>query len=716
MKKSGNKMENKPVSDDIFFNRELSWLSFNQRVLQEANDESVPLYEKLKFLAIYSSNLDEFFRVRIASLRSLLSLKHKSQKELEFDPSKLLERILKKAAAQQEEHKNTYRNIIKPELAKNDIYLIDETQLNNIQKEYIKDLFDSQIIPHIMPMILVKKKFTLFLRNLRLYLAVKLTLNTRRKTTALKTGSKKRAYYAIVEIPTNHISRFIVLPKIGDKNYIIFLDDVIRFFLPQIFYGYEIQSSYSIKLTRDAELYIDDEFSGNLLNKIKKSLNKRSTGVPCRFLFDKEMPSDFLRFLRESLLLSKEDLFPGGKHHNFSDFMKFPNPGKKELYYPALKSVKNTDYESYNGFFDAVSKKDFLFCYPYHSYDYIVKALNKAADDPDVKSIKITQYRVAKNSAIVNALIKAASNGKSVTAFVEVKARFDEEVNIQSAERMQSAGVKVLYSFPGIKVHAKLALISRNENGEMKDYVYLSTGNFNEFTSKLYCDYGYMTSEKQITDEVNMVFDYLEGNKPINNFNHLLVAQFNMRKKLNSLIDNEIKNAAAGKDAKIILKMNSLEDERMIKRLYEASQAGVKIKLLVRGICCLKPGVTGLSENIEAVSIIDRFLEHGRIFLFHNGGDEIIYLSSADWMKRNLSRRVETAFPVYDEALKEQLKKVLKIQLNDNVKARVLDTKQGNKYKKDTSETKIRAQIEIYNYLKELSNIYKNPALKLVNN
>lgn len=703
-------------ADDIFFNREISWLSFNQRVLQEAQDESVPLYEKLKFLAIYSSNLDEFFRVRVASLRSLLDLKRKSQKELEFDPSKLLERILKKVTAQQEEHRNTYRDIIKPKLAENDIYLIDETQLNNSHKEYIKELFDEQIIPHIMPMILQRKKFTFFLRNLRLYLAVKLTLNTKRKSVSSKAGIRKRAYYAIVEIPANHLPRFIVLPKSADKNYIIFLDDVIRYFLPQIFYGYNIQSAYSVKLTRDAELYIDDEFTGNLLNKIKKSLNKRSTGVPCRFLYDKDMPTDFLRFLSESLILSKEDLFPGGRHHNFSDFMKFPNPGKKELYYPQFKTVKNTDYESYSGFFDAVSKKEFLFCYPYHSYDYIVKALNKAAEDPDVKSIKITQYRVAKNSAIVNALIKAANNGKSVTAFVEVKARFDEEVNIQSAERMQNAGVKVLYSFPGIKVHAKLALISRRENDGMKDYAYLSTGNFNEITSKLYCDYGFMTSDKRITEEVSMVFGYLEGIKPENNFNHLLVAQFNMRKKLNSLIDNEIKNANAGTEAKIILKMNSLEDERMIKKLYEASQAGVKISLIVRGICCLKPGAAGLSENIEAVSIIDRFLEHGRIFLFHNGGNEIVYLSSADLMKRNLSRRVETAFPVYDEMLKEQLKKILEIQLSDNVKARILDAKQNNKYKNDDSEIKLRAQVEIYNYLKELSNLSKNSALKLVQN
>jgi polyphosphate kinase len=688
----------KQQTADTYFNREISWLSFNHRVLQEAMDNSVPLYEKLKFLAIYSSNIDEFFRVRVASLRALLNLKSKSKKELSFDPIKLLEKINKKVLIQQQQHSDTFSNIIKPQLQENNIFLIDNTELNEVQKEYIKEFFNDQILQHIMPMILVKKKFTLFLRNLRQYLAVKLT--TKRRVSVGKSAVIRRSHYAIVEIPTNHVSRFIVLPKSGDNNYIIFLDDIIRYFLPQIFFGYNIYNAYAVKLTRDAELYIDDEFTGDLLNKIKKSLNKRSTGVPCRFLYDKSIPQDFLNFLKEVLLLKKDDPYPGGKHHNFSDFFNFPNPGKRELYYPKLKALKNVNFESYGGFYNAVSKRDFLFYYPYESYDYIVKALHAAAEDPSVTTIKITQYRVAQNSSIVKALIKAAYIGKKVTAFVEVKARFDEEVNIRSAEEMQKAGVKVLYSFPGIKVHAKMALISRMEKGEKKDYAYLSTGNFNEITAKLYCDYGFMTSDIRLTEEINMVFNYLEGIKPEKEFEHLLIAQFNMRKAFTALIDNEIKNAKEGKEASMILKMNSLEDERMIKKLYDASQAGVKIKMIVRGICCLIPGVNGLSDNISIISIVDRFLEHDRVFLFYNGGKEKIYVSSADWMKRNLSRRIESAFPVYDETLKNEIKDILNIQLSDNVKARVIDAKQNNLYKTDNNSNRIRSQIAIYEYLK----------------
>lgn len=688
----------KKQQEDIYYNRELSWLSFNHRVLQEAIDDSVPLFEKIKFLAIYSSNIDEFFRVRVASLRALLNLKSKSKKELSFDPAKLLEKINKKVLVQQQQHSDTFSNIVKPQLKENNIFLVNESELNDVQKEYIKEFFNDQILQHIMPMMLEKKKFTLFLRNLRLYLAVKLT--TKRSPASRKPAVNKRLHYAIVEIPTNHLPRFIVLPKSGDNNYVIFLDDIVRYFLPQIFFGYNIHNAYAVKLTRDAELYIDDEFSGNLLNKIKKSLNKRSTGVPCRFLYDKAMPHDFLNFLEEALLLKQDDLYPGGKHHNFSDFFTFPNPGKKELYYPKLRSLKNINFESYRGFYNAVRKKDFLFYYPYQSYDYIIKALNAAAEDPAVTTIKIILYRVAKNSAIIKALVKAAYMGKNVTAFVEVKARFDEEVNIISAEEMQKAGVKVLYSLPGIKVHAKMALISRMEQDGKKDYGYLSTGNFNELTAKLYCDYGFMTSDYRITEEMNMLFGYLEDIKPQKQFEHLLIAQFNMRKTLVSLIDNEIKNVKGGKEASIILKMNSLEDERMIKKLYEASQAGVKIKMIVRGICCLIPGIKGLSENINIISIVDKFLEHDRIFLFYNGGNEKIFISSADWMKRNLSRRIESAFPIYDESLKNEIKDILNIQLNDNVKARVIDAKQTNSYKKDNNTNRIRAQLAIYEYLK----------------
>ncbi len=683
-----------------FFNRELSWLSFNHRVLQESKDPDTPLYEKIKFLSIFSSNLDEFFRVRVASLRALLDLKKKTQKELKFDVEKLIGKLQKTVVKMQEEYGSTYFNIIKPELEKNNIFLVDHTQLNSLQKEFVSELFNTQIVPHIMPMIIVKKKITPFLRNQRLYLAVKLT--AKHTSNTAKVLKNKRYVYAIVEVPTNHINRFILLPKIGNNNYIIFLDDVLRFFLPQIFYGYNIHQSFSIKLTRDAELYIEDEFSGNLLDKIKKSLAKRSSGAPSRFLYDKAMPVTFLNYLKESLLLSEEDLYPGSKYHNFSDFFNFPNPGFKQLYYPDLKPIKSKELDELSNIFESVSVKDYLLYYPYQSYDYVINAIKQASKDPKVKSIKITQYRVAKDSKIVNALIKAAHRGKEVIAFVEVKARFDEEINIKSAEEMQKAGVKVLYSLPGLKVHAKIALITRKEGSELKNYAYLSTGNFNEKTARLYTDYGFFTSNPDLTFEVERVFEYLEGKDPGYTFKHLLVAQYGMRQGFITMIENEIANANKGLYAAITCKLNSLEDERIIKKLYEASKAGVKINMIVRGICCLIPGIIGMSENISVISIVDRFLEHDRVYIFNNGGNEKIYLSSADWMKRNLSRRIEVAFPVYEPILKKLIKDIIDIKFSDNVKARIIDEKQTNQFKRNGEEILHRSQYEIYDFLKHI--------------
>lgn len=681
-----------------FFNRELSWLSFNHRVLQEAKDPSTPLYDKIKFLAIFSSNLDEFFRVRVASLRSLLDLKKKTQKELKFDVEKLLEKLHKTVVKMQEEYGEVYADIIKPELAQNNIFLVDHTQLNSVQKEFISELFNSQVVPHIMPMIIARKKITPFLRNQRLYLAVK--LSSKQNGSTDKQLKHKRYLSAIVEIPTNHIDRFILLPKIGNNNYVMFLDDIIRYFLPNIFYGYNVHESYAVKLTRDAELYIEDEFSGNLLDKMKKSLAKRSSGAPSRFLYDRSMPAAFLNFLKEALLLSDEDLYPGGKYHNFSDFFTFPNPGIKELNYPEMKPLKSKELDLKKNIFESTSEHDQLLYFPYQSYDYVINAIEQAAKDPAVRSIKITQYRVARDSKIVNALIKAAHRGKDVTAFVEIKARFDEEINIKSAEEMQKAGVKVLYSLPGLKVHAKIALITREENNALRNYAYLSTGNFNEKTARLYTDYGFFTANPDITDEVEKVFEALEGNVTEFEFKHLLVAHYGMRQGFQAMIENEIAFAQRGEPAAITIKLNSLEDERIIKKLYEASLAGVKVNMIVRGICCLIPGIKAMSENIRGISIIDRFLEHDRVYIFNNGGNEKIYLSSADWMKRNLSRRIEVAFPVYDNDLKNIIKHIVNIKLSDNVKARIIDEKQTNVYRKTESTSEHRSQYEIYEYMK----------------
>jgi polyphosphate kinase len=685
------------------FDRELSWLSFNHRVLQEASDPAVPLYERMKFLAIFSSNLDEFFRVRVASIRSLLTLKKKTRQKLDFDAGKVLKKIYTKVDVLQDEVGKVFKRDIISELRKNNVFLINETELRPEQKTFVNEYFNDVVLPNIVPMVLVKKKITTFLQNNVLYLAVQLLPKRKKKASDKEEKKTTRFKYAIVEVPTRILPRFLELPKSGDKFYIMFLDDIVRFCLPQIFRGYNVVGSYSIKLTRDAELYIEDEFTGNLLDKIKKGLKKRSVGIPCRFLYDPEIPKEFLKFLKVSLFLEKEDLMPGGKYHNFSDFFRFPNPGIAGVQYKQITPLKDSEYEAYPDVFEAWKKKDWLFHFPYQTYGYVIDAFEKAANDPDVTEIKITQYRVAKNSKIVRSLIRAVKNGKDVTAFVEIKARFDEEVNIQSAEEMQKAGVKVLYSLPGLKVHSKMGLIYRRENGEIKKYAYLATGNFNEVTAKIYSDYGMFTANKDIADEVEKVFDFLEGKAAEPVFEHLLVANLNMRKGFMNLIENEIENAKAGRRAAITVKLNNLEDAKVINKLYEASEEGVVINLLVRSVCCLIPGIKKLSKNINAASIVDRFLEHDRVFIFHNGGNEKIFLSSADWMRRNLSRRIEVAFPIYDEEVKSQLKETIRIQFSDNVKARIIDEHQKNEYKRDGAPVQIRSQQEVYDYLKEKS-------------
>lgn len=682
----------------MFENREISWLSFNYRVLQEAKDSSNPLYERIKFLAIYSSNLDEFFRVRVAALRSLLRLKKKSINKLNFNPTELLKTIHKIVNNHQEEFGIIFNKQIIPGLKENNIFLINDEEFNAEQKTFAESYFNEKIKIYIQPILLVKKKIIPFLVNRRLYLAVKLSPKKFNK----KDESVKRVKhaYALVEIPTQHLPRFLELPAVNGKTYITFLDDIIRFNLDNIFAGYNIAEICAIKLTRDAELYIDDEFTGNLLAKIKKGIHKRDTGLPSRFLYDKNISKTFLNFLKESLLLENEDLVPGGRYHNFSDFFGFPNLGKSNLEFPEMTPLKHGEIEKNKNIFEAIRKEDKVLFFPYQSYDYVVKFLRTAAIDPAVTSIKVTQYRVTKDSAVIGAMIEAVKNRKEVMVFVEVKARFDEELNIQWAEEMEKAGVKVFYSFPGLKVHAKLALITRIEDGKEVKYSYFGTGNFNEKTAKIYSDIGLLTMDERLTSEAGLVFEYLSGESTEHKFNHLLVAQFNMRKEFISMIDNEIKNANEGIEAEIILKMNSLEDNKMIKKLYEAGSAGVKIFIIIRGICCLVPGIKGLSENIKVISILDRFLEHSRIYIFNNGGDEKIFAASADWMKRNLSRRIEVAFPIYDENIRKQIKDIITLQLNDCKKARIIDKENSNVYKSNGLKKSIPSQTASYNYFK----------------
>lgn len=686
------------MKENIFNNRELSWLSFNHRVLQEAKDRSVPLYEKLKFLAIYSSNLDEYFRVRVASLRSLLTLKEKSREGLPFQPRILLKKIKDVVQLQQEEFGRIYKEEIIQGLNEQNIVLVDEKNISENQRNFISTYFLDQVLPYVQPTLLDKNRISTFLHNRAIYLAVKLKSKKKPKPTGR--SRPERFKYAIAEIPTEKLGRLVTLPSDDGKHFVMFLDDVLRINLPTLFPGYQIDCTYSVKLTRDAELYIDDEFSGDLLLKIKKGLSKRKTGVPSRFLYDKEMPDDFLKFLRQSLKLNNDDLIPGGRYHNFHDFFSFPKFSKPHLEYAPMPPHTCKELDRVISIFDIITQKDIMLSFPYQSYGYVLKFLEAAAEDVSVKSIKITLYRIADDSLVIRSLIRAAENGKDVTAFVEVKARFDEETNFASADAMQKAGVKVYFSFPGLKVHSKLCLVERTEKSKSRFYCYLATGNFNEKTARIYADYGLLTANQDFGKEIKKVFNFLERKSEKEKFNHLLVAPFNLRKTLLQLIDDEIKNASEGKMAEIILKLNSLEDKKMIKKLYEASQAGVKIKLIIRGICCLLPGVKGLSENIEAISIVDRFLEHSRIYIFHNNGDKKYFLASSDWMKRNLSRRVEVAFPVYDKAIQKQLQKMIDLQWNDNQKARIIDRNQSNVYRMTALDDKIRSQYEIYEMMR----------------
>ncbi len=689
--------------DYPFIERDISWLSFNHRVLQEAKDTTVPLFERIKFMAIYSSNLGEFFAVRVAQQRNLLRIGKKTKRELAIHPRVVLKNLLKIVNEQQEEFNDIFANQIEPELNKNNIYLKRRLQLTDEQKHFIEAYFNQHMLPYVQPVLLVKNKIRPFLANAALYLTV-----------MLRTKGKDRAplQYAIVKIPSDYLPRFLKLPSEEGKHELIILDDIVRWSISWLFPGFDVLDTYSIKLTRDAELYIDDEFSGDLIQKIKDSLQRRDVGPASRLVYDRHMPKKVLKYLQSVLELENYDLLPEGRYHNNFDFFDFPDFGMTHLKRRPQEPLPFLPLESSPDIFEAIRKKDQLVHFPYHRFDSVVKLFEQAAHDPDVTHIKIIQYRVGKKSRIMNVLMEAVDKGKRVSAFVEVKARFDEEANLYWGEKLQNAGVKVNYSFPGLKVHSKAALIRRMENGKPKLYAFLSTGNFHEVTAKVYSDLGLFTANNEICGELAKVFSILETRKiPQSDFKHLLVGQFNLRSELADLIKYEIEAAKAGRRAEIILKLNSLQDRDMIDLLYKASQHGVRIKLIIRGICCLVPGVKGVSENVTAISIVDRYLEHARAFLFHHDGEEKIYLSSADWMTRNLSFRVETAFPIYDEKIKEDIKTLLQIQLNDNVKARIIDKNGKNKYVDLGNDIQVQTQIETYYYLKRQMEEYSDASL-----
>ncbi len=684
--------------------RELSWLAFSQRILQEAQDQSVPLYERIKFLSIFSSNLDEYFRVRVASLRSLFSLRKKSRKKLGFDPEGLIEEIRKIVDRQQNDFGTILRTQILPQLRSHGVFLVREDELEPQQQEFVKRYFEETVAPLLAPVFIGENKAAPHLHDRGLYFAAKLLprVGSELRTEPRETENEDEGEYkyAIVEIPVRRLPRFAHLPGSKEGSTILFLDDVIRLSLPEVFPHHDVISAFAIKLTRDAELHLGDEYDGNMLDKIKRGLEERRNGVPCRFLYDASMPGSFLKRLRKTFALSKQDLIAGGRYHNLSDLMALPNSGNPALSYPPLPPLHHGELESYSSMFAAIRVKDVLLVYPYQSYDYVLRFLREAAADSSVASIQITLYRVAKQSVIVKTLLEAAARGVSVTAFVELKARFDEESNVHWVEELEKGGVRVLYSFPGLKVHAKICLVERRQGDGTARFVYLGTGNFNENTARMYVDYGLFSADERLTSEVQQVFEILAGTRKRPQAEHLLIAPFNMRERFLGLIDREIKHARAGHSACIIAKMNGLEDAEMIEKLYEASIEGVKVSLIVRGVCCLNPQIRRISDNITAISIIDRFLEHGRVYIFHNNGDEQYYLASADWMTRNLSRRIEVAFPIYDGELRTEIRKTVDLQLRDTMKARIISRNGSNTYRKSESPGTVHSQVAIYNHLR----------------
>lgn len=673
--------------------KEISWLSFNERVLQEAGNKDVPLLERLKFLGIYSNNLDEYFRVRVATLKRLSYYGRKAKEILGYDPKPTLRKIQKIVLEQNELFEKTYSEILK-DLARNGIHIINEKELDNEQSAYVKSYFRNEVRTRLMPFLIEPDSNLPNLTDDAIYFGIILKK---------KKNNKKR--YALLEIPSNVLPRFIVLPERNGEKYLIFLDDVIRFGMREVFFIFDFDeiSAYTIKLTKDAELELADDYLASYIDNLSRSLQQRKKGVPVRFIHDRDMPSDLLKLITSKLNLGAEDvIIPGTRYHNFKDLMSFPTVGKKKFYYEPIIPVPHRDIHPGKSVLSAMLKKDIMLFFPYHPFDHFIDLLREASIDPLVTSIQITLYRLARNSSVINALLNAVRNGKSVTTIVELQARFDEEANILWGNKLMNEGVKVIYGVPGLKVHAKLCLITRVKGDVTQRYTAIGTGNFNEDTARIYTDHLLLTTEKKITNEVFKVFNFFQANYRKDNYYHLILSPFHLRNKINLLIDNEIKNATAGKKSFIWLKLNNITDRETIDKLYEASQAGVDIRIIVRGMFSLVPGIKNVSDNIKAIGIVDRFLEHTRFMIFHNGGEEEVYISSADLMTRNLDHRIEVTCPVFDESIRKQLKKIFDIQWHDNVKARKLDALQLNKIISKGEKT-MHSQIEVYEYIKRIN-------------
>ena len=689
-----------------FINREISWLSFNERVLQEAEDVNTPLFERIRFIGIFSNNLDEFFRVRVAAIRRMVDIEKDEEGLLgNFSPDELHNKI-QEIVIRQQSKVNEIFNTILAELREDNIFLVNEKEFNHSQGVFVKKYFYNKVLPNLVPIMLSNKNKFPYLRDRSVYLAVKLS----------KKSNPADKVYSLILIPENSVPRFVVLPKIGKKRYVTFLDDVIRYCFTDLFcyFDYDVHEAYTLKITRDTELDIDDDISLSFIEKMSNSLKKRKTAKPVRLIYDRTMPADLREFIFKKMkIISGENAIPGGRYHNEKDFMDFPKIGKRKHYYPKLSPFRHKDLRPNTSVLRVLRKKDVMLHYPYQTFNHFIDFLREVAIDPQVKEIGITIYRVANDSKVFNALLNAIRNGKTVTVVIELQARFDEEANIFWSNKLQEEGANVINGVPGMKVHCKLAWVKRKEENSFRNYAYIGTGNFHEDTAEIYADEGLLTSNPQLANEVENVFEFFKHNYKHFDYKHLIVSPFFMREFFNKCIDREVELARKGKDARIILKMNSLIAPRMMQKLYEASREGVKIQLIVRGIFGMQTGIAGLSENISAISIVDKYLEHSRVFLFGNDGNEQLFISSADWMPRNLNRRIEIACPIYDAEIKEELKEMLKIQLKDNVKARILDPDLSNSYNSGDSDKKFRAQEDYYNFIKNkhhiVMKIYHNP-------
>ncbi|UNY97877.1 polyphosphate kinase 1 [Zhouia spongiae] len=693
-----------------YVNREISWLQFNARVLQEAADETVPLIDRLRFVGIFSNNLDEFFKVRYATVKRIAQAGKTGKSFLGgVNAKELLDEITQIVIKQQSESLAILRRI-ESLLDEENIYMINENDVSPKQGEFLKSYFLEKVSPALVTIILNDLDKIPLLKDSAGYLAVKMVMKNKNEPKGVNrffTNVTNEVQYALIEIPRT-VDRFVVLPKEGDKSYIIFLDDLIRYNLGSIFsiFDYESLSAHMIKITRDAELDIDNDLSKSFIEKISSSVRDRRISEPVRFVYDDQIEKDTLKFLKDKMEIEETDsVIPGGRYHNRRDFMNFPSLGRTDLMYKHYPPLPIEGLRMEGSLLEQISKKDYLLYAPYHTFSYVIKLLREAALDPKVKTIKITLYRLAKNSQIASSLINAAKNGKEVTVQIELQARFDEAANIQYAEQLQQEGIKLIFGVQGLKVHSKVCLIEREEGSKIMRYGFISTGNFNESTARLYTDYTLFTSHQPILKEIAKVFNFFDTNYKVHKYKHLVISPHYTKSVFSKLIKQEIQNARAGKEAFIKLKMNSLTSYKMVDKLYEASQAGVKIQLIVRGTCCLVPGISGLSDNIEAISVVDKYLEHPRLFIFNNGGDPKVYISSADWMTRNLDYRVEVGCPIYNEEIKQELIDTFNICWSDNVKARIHSVKQDNAYRKNNN-VKVRSQIATYEYyLKKMTKI-----------